>query len=101
MNYHHITQNERYQIYCFKKAGWSQKAIVDEPGRSPSTFSREVNGLRRQYVPKRINTTQISDAELAMIEKKLNKRPRKMPGYKTPLEVFNVMAASKGLALRY
>jgi IS30 family transposase len=36
-----------------------------------------------------------------MIEKKLNNRPRKMLGYQTPLEVFNKMAASKGVALRY
>jgi len=63
-------------------------------------LNEQVNGLIRQYVPKRTPINAYSDADIAMIEKKLNNRPRKMLGYKTPLEVFNSMAASKGVALR-
>jgi transposase, IS30 family len=64
-------------------------------------LNEQVNGLIRQYVPKRTAISKFSDEDIAMIEKKLNNRPRKMLGYKTPLEVFNKMAASKGVALRY
>lgn len=49
MNYTHITQEERYQIYALKKAGLHQSKIADVIGRSPSTISRELKrnqGLR-------------------------------------------------------
>lgn len=64
-------------------------------------LNEQVNGLIRQYVPKKTSLKDVSDEHIAMIEKKLNNRPRKMLGYQTPLEVFNKMAASKGVALRY
>ena len=43
MNYNQLTENERYQIYILKKAGYSQVNIALMLGRSPSTISR---GLR-------------------------------------------------------
>ena len=49
MNYTHITQEERYQIYALKKAGFNQSKISEIIGRSPSTISRELKrneGLR-------------------------------------------------------
>jgi IS30 family transposase len=49
MNYTHITQEERYQIYALKKAGINQSKISEIIGRSPSTVSRELKrnqGLR-------------------------------------------------------
>ncbi|MFN3714146.1 MAG: IS30 family transposase [Alcanivoracaceae bacterium] len=64
-------------------------------------LNEQVNGLIRQYLPKGSSFATLDDKEIAMIEKKLNNRPRKMLGYQTPLEVFNRMAASKGVALRY
>ena len=64
-------------------------------------LNEQVNGLIRQYVPKKTSLNDVSDEHIAMIEKKLNNRPRKMLGYQTPLEVFNRMAASRGVALRY
>jgi IS30 family transposase len=53
MAYHHLTQEERYQIYAFRKAGFTIRAIADELGRSPSTISRELqrNVNRRGYRP--------------------------------------------------
>ena len=42
MNYHQLTENERYQIYALKKAGLTQKEIADLLCRSPSTISREL-----------------------------------------------------------
>jgi IS30 family transposase len=54
MAYHHLTQEERYQIYAFRKAAFSIRAIADQLGRAPSTVSRELrrNINRRGYRPK-------------------------------------------------
>jgi len=53
MAYHHLTQEERYQIYAFRKAAFSIRAIADQLGRAPSTVSRELrrNINRRGYRP--------------------------------------------------
>lgn len=46
------------------------------------------NGLVRQYLPKGIDFATVSDAEIAEIERRINTRPRKTLGFRTPLEVF-------------
>ena len=46
------------------------------------------NGLLRQYIPKRRRMETMSEEELTMIENRLNHRPRKRLGFKTPHEVF-------------
>ncbi len=49
MSYNLLTENERYQIDAFIKAGFTQKEIADRLKRSPSTISRELKrncGLR-------------------------------------------------------
>lgn len=47
------------------------------------------NGLLRQYVPKKRTMANITDEEIKMIENRLNNRPRKRLGFKTPAEVFH------------
>jgi IS30 family transposase len=47
------------------------------------------NGLLRQYVPKKRHLSTVTDEELKMIEERLNNRPRKRLGYKTPNQVFH------------
>ena len=44
------------------------------------------NGLIRQYIPKGTDFGELTDEMLAEIEWKLNHRPRKSLGYRTPLE---------------
>ena len=53
MAYQHLTQKERYQIYAYRKAGFSKSHIAAEIGRSPSTIGRELrrNRGRRGYRP--------------------------------------------------
>ena len=46
------------------------------------------NGLLRQYLPKRTSMTQINQRRCDAIAKKLNSRPRKRLGYRTPEECF-------------
>ncbi len=47
------------------------------------------NGLLRQYIPKKRRMETVTDDELTMIENRLNHRPRKRLGFKTPYEVFH------------
>lgn len=46
------------------------------------------NGLIRQYVSKRTDVSQLSYQRVARIAAKLNNRPRKCLGYRTPAEVL-------------
>jgi len=46
------------------------------------------NGLVRQYIPKGTSFEKITPEYIQMIEDKLNNRPRKSLGWKTPNEVF-------------
>jgi IS30 family transposase len=46
------------------------------------------NGLIRQYVPKKADVSQLSYQRVARIAAKLNNRPRKCLGYRTPAEVL-------------
>ena len=49
------------------------------------------NGLIRQYLPKCMKLNRVSHEQVAAIQEKLNNRPRKTLGYKTPNEVYNAM----------
>jgi len=64
-------------------------AYFADPYSSWQRGSNEnLNGLVRQFIPKSRPFSTVSDKELAMIQDRLNNRPRKRLGYKTPLEVF-------------
>ena len=56
------------------------------------------NGLLRQYIPKKRHLSSVTDEELKVVEDRLNHRPRKRLGYKTPNEVF--MQSLNRIALR-
>ena len=51
-------------------------------------LNEHTNGLIRQYLPKKSEFTNVSKDEIIMIQNRLNHRPRKVLGYKTPYEVF-------------
>lgn len=51
-------------------------------------LNEHTNGLVRQYFPKGTDFATVSDEEVALVEKKLNNRPRKVLAYATPCEVF-------------
>jgi IS30 family transposase len=54
MTYSQLTREQRYQIFAFKKAGYSQGRIAEEVGCHKSTISRELrrNAGARGYSPK-------------------------------------------------
>lgn len=51
-------------------------------------LNENTNGLIRQYFPKRTDFGQITDQEIALVEAKLNRRPRKCLDRKTPNYIF-------------
>lgn len=63
-------------------------------------LNEQINGLIRQYLPKNRRFDDVTDEELALIEKKLNNRPRKKLGFNTPKQKFQALAKNQGVALR-
>ena len=51
-------------------------------------LNENTNGLLRQYFPKGSNFTNLTSAEVSVAMEKLNNRPRKCLGFKTPNQVF-------------
>ena len=84
-------------------------AHIDQQLQSSAYFARpfaswergsneNLNGLLRQYVPKKRAMSTVSDEEIRMIQNRLINRPRKRLGFKTPSEVFH--QSLKRVALR-
>ena len=71
---------ERYPVKCYFATPYHSW----ERGTNENT-----NGLIRQYIPKKTTMKYIDQARCDWIAKRLNNRPRKRHGFKTPLEVFN------------
>ncbi|MGI9104835.1 MAG: IS30 family transposase, partial [Pyrinomonadaceae bacterium] len=51
-------------------------------------LNENTNGLVRQYFPKKSEFSKITDRQITKVVDRLNNRPRKTLGYKTPNEVF-------------
>ena len=51
-------------------------------------LNENTNGLIRQYLPKGTDFNKLTDRQVLEIMDKLNNRPRKCLGYKTPNQVF-------------
>lgn len=63
-------------------------------------LNEQINGLVRQYFPKKKKFSTIKQHEVFYVAQKLNTRPRKLLGYKTPEEKFFELAKQQGVALR-
>lgn len=48
-----------------------------------------INRLIRRFFPKGTDFTKVRDVDIAMVEHRLNNRPRKLLGYATPWEVYS------------
>lgn len=55
--------------------------------------NENTNGLLRQYFPKGIDLSTISQAKLNAVARQLNERPRKTLGYETPIERYRQSVA--------
>jgi len=72
MNYTHLTQEERYQIYALKKAGLKQNEIANVLERSPLAISRELSRNRggRGYRPRQAQS--LAEARRAMNARRID-----------------------------
>ncbi|CAN5686978.1 IS30 family transposase [soil metagenome] len=76
--------------YVSKKLGIS--FYFADPYSSWQRGSNEnINGLIRQYFPKKTNFDTVSKQEVKRIENQLNKRPRKRFEFRSPIEEFNLL----------
>jgi len=50
--------------------------------------NEDTNGLIRQYLPKKTSQANVTQADCDRVAAKLNSRPRKRLGYKTPEECY-------------
>lgn len=72
---HHMIIRDEFEIdtfFCDPYASW-QKGGVEN-----------VNGLIRQYLPRKADLSKVSHRDIYLIQERLNNRPRKGLGYKTP-----------------
>jgi IS30 family transposase len=58
--------------------------------------NENTNGLLRQYLPKGIDISGYSQAQLNAMARQLNERPRKTLGYRTPAEMLSQTVALTG-----
>lgn len=74
--------------FCDPYSSW-QKGSVEN-----------IIGLIRQYIPKGTDLSTVSDERIQEIQDKLNNRPRKCLGYKTPNQVLSNHLKTLGVQLR-
>ncbi len=55
--------------------------------------NENMNGLLRQYFPKKLNFKTITDDQIAFAMHRLNNRPRKTLAFRTPFEVFSELSS--------
>jgi len=71
-----------------------------EPYHSWERGSNEnLNGLIRQYFPKKTDFSTITKTQIKYVELKLNNRPRKRFGFQTPNDLFNQLIKNQEAAL--
>ena len=58
--------------------------------------NENTNGLLRQYLPKGVDVSELSQTKLNAIARQLNERPRKTLGFQTPAEMFSQCVALTG-----
>jgi len=100
---HTITKDNGLEFCDHARVGKAIKADIyfARPYASNQRgLNENINGLVRQYLPKTRRLDTVTEEELDLIMLRLNHRPRKTLGYRTPYEVFfNTQTQLTGVAL--
>jgi IS30 family transposase len=73
---------------------WTGLDVYFADPRSPWQAGNEnTNGLLRQYFPKGTSMAGLTQADLEVVALKLNTRPRKALGYRTPATILGTGVA--------
>jgi len=94
---HTITTDNGLEFAQHKKVSKALKCdfyFCDPYSSWQRGLNENINGLIRQYIPKGSSFENISKKQIKEIEDKLNHRPRKSLGWKTPYEVFHEKVAA-------
>lgn len=86
-----ITADNGTEFHDYKRieAYTQARFYFAKPYHSWERGSNEnANGLIRQYLPKGTSMARLTQQQCNSIARKLNSRPRKRLGFKTPLEVY-------------
>lgn len=76
------------------------KVYFAHPGSPWERGTNEnTNGLLRQYFPTGTDFTKVSNYRIKKVQDRLNSRPRKVLGWRTPYEVFESLINSSPVAL--
>jgi IS30 family transposase len=88
---HTITSDNGHELAYHEQiaSGLEAKFYFTHPYSSwERGLNENTNGLVRQYFPKKTDLSKITDRQFEKAEERLNNRPRKTLGYRTPNEVF-------------
>ena len=86
-----ITADNGSEFHSYKRIenALDTKVYFATPHHSWERGTNEnTNGLIRQHLPKGADLTELSQRECTRIAEKLNNRPRKLLGFKTPNEIY-------------
>ena len=88
----HVELAERLKIkvyFCDPHSPWQRPT------------NENTNGLIRQYLPKGVDLGIYSQKDLDKIAESLNNRPRKILGFRTPLETYQNEISNQSVALQF
>ena len=86
-----LTYDQGKEMACHKQLGAAtgmQVYFADPHSPWQRASNENANGLLRQYLPKGSDLSSVTQTELDAIAWKLNTRPRKMFGFRCPVEIF-------------
>ena len=91
----HAELAERLKIKVYFCDPHSPPKLIGQRSTNENT-----NGLIRQYLPKGIDLSIYSQKDLDKIAQSLNNRPRKVLGFRIPLEAFQTEISNQSVALQ-